>query len=87
MPNSILANPSPLFSRSTNHAPRDSVKVLMLAIEHGETQAFNVCARCVLKSIYDHLHTEYLCWPNANGEAMSTVLVLSWDLGYRDAQR
>ena len=60
---------------------RNSVAVLLIALERRDRQNLPVCVRCVLKSIYDHLHHEYLHWPQANGEALCTLLVLGWEVG------
>jgi hypothetical protein len=49
---------------------RHSVWVLLIALERRDRENLPVCVRCVLKSVYDHLHHEYLHWPNASGEAM-----------------
>jgi len=58
--------------------PRFTVHVLLLCIDRQDRANLSVCARSVLRSAYEHLHRGYLDWPEAHGEAMSTVLVAGW---------
>ncbi len=57
--------------------PRNTVAVLLIAVEHRDTKNFKPLGIAVLRSIFDHAHRDYLYLPSVYGPMMSELLILA----------
>lgn len=70
MPDSILPE----------DASRFTVQILLIAIARKDEKNLKVCAKHVLRSTFHHLYDSYSLDTQENGEAMSTLIALRWQI-------
>lgn len=61
-------------------ASRFTVQILLIAIARKDEKNLKVCARAVLRSAFHHLYHSYTLDTQENGEAMSTLIALRWQI-------
>ena len=59
---------------------RFSMVMMLQALERNDQRNLPVLSKSVLRSVYDHLFFSYSTRTTENGPAMSTLLVLQWEL-------
>jgi hypothetical protein len=69
-----------IFERDSSHF---SVQLLVQALERNDQTNLSVLAKSVLRSVYDHLFFSYSARTTENGPAMSSLLILQWQLRER----
>jgi len=70
MPDSILPE----------DASRFTVQILLIAIARKDAKNLKVCAKAVLRCAFNHLFDLYTLDTQENGQAMSTLIALCWDI-------
>jgi hypothetical protein len=57
-------------------SPHETMLALVLSLERQDDNA-KTCAKALLRSAVNHLYASYTVYPDENGAAMTTLLVLT----------
>jgi Flp pilus assembly secretin CpaC len=60
--------------------PRFTVSVLLIALARKDKYNLKVCVMAVLRSAFHHLYASYNLDTPEDGEAMSTMISLRWEI-------